>query len=378
MNEENLTGAEFVSQDAAPNNVQQPVPPQLEQVQQTESFQGGAAVQTEAVSDAYIPPVTENPPTAPTPDVDESKILAEQAAETEKQMAQQQEQDQRLLDALDEVLEKRSKRLNSEEQQRKRPRTFSEKAADTVAKRGIGFVSLGFILIFMGIVMIATLSAATPNYTIPLKLSPVCAILIGVEILANQILTHGRPRVHIPSVVISVLVVTGCCIICAKLGGDYKEETVLYNNRTMAGEIYDKSYKELKSMANIASVKVDVNLNPDGSGKIKGIEALSSGDIVDIDVEFGGVYNSPGDFAKDCKKIIDCYRLMGIYITDFHFKNESKLRSYTLNVEGKYAQDYDESRLEEDVNFVYVDDHDYIEDLDDYEETSDESSTSSN
>lgn len=342
MNEENITENEQITE---------PLPEE----------QGGAVVQTE------IPQVTEEQ------DIAQQNVEnGNRAAEIEKQIAEQQEQDQKLLAALDEVLEKRSRQIAGEQQ--KRPRTRSERAVVTVSKKGVGFVSLGLILVFMGIVMIVTLSASTPNYTIPLKLSPVCAILIGAEILITQILTRGKPRINIPSLVISVLLVTGCCVLCAKLGGDYREETVEYNNRTAAGEIYDRSYKKLKDLADIISVKVDVNLNPGGDGMLNGIDALSASDVVNVTVEFGGVYNTPKNFAADCKKIIEGYRLMGINITNFHFINESKLRSYALDVEGKYAQDLNESRLEEMVNYVYVDDYDYIEDLDDYVEAPDTSS----
>lgn len=323
------------------------------------SEQGGAAVAVEAPTQP-----AEAVPIVQTGDV---------AEELEKQIAEQEAQDQRLLAALDEVLEKRSRRIE-EEQQQKRPRTRSERAAAAVQRKGVGFVSLGLILVFMGIVMINVLSAATPNYTVPLKLSPICAILIGSEILITHVLTHGRFRVSLPSILISIAFVVGCCILCAKLGGDYKEEVFEYNNRTIAGEIYDRSYVQLKDVADISTVKVEVILNPDGKGKLKGVDALTTSDIVDVSVEFGGIYNTPADFAEDCKKIVERYRTMGIPITDFHFANKSKLRSYTLDIEGKFEQDLSESRLEEMVNYIYVDDYDYIEDLEDYVESSDTTS----
>lgn len=293
---------------------------------------------------------------------------AQKLAEAERQIAQQQEQDRKLLAALDEVLEKRSRQMDTARV--KRPGEKRKLGAAAVAGKGVGFVSLGLILVFMGIVMMTTLFSQNPNYTMPLKLSPICAIIIGAEILITYVLTRGRPRVNILCLLISVLFVAGCCILCSKLGGDYREETVEYNNRTVAGEIYDRSYDKLKSIADIMNVEVNVNLNPDGSGKLNGVDALSSSDIVNIAVEFGGVYEAPKAFAADCRKVIDAYRIMGINITDFHFKNESRLRSYTLDVEGKYAQDLSDSRLEALVNYVYIDDYDYIEDLPDYTENS--------
>ena len=361
MNEENISEQEKLSQIAEP----------LPEPDDGEMRQGGAVVQTEQIENE-----TAAADGIDLPNIDDAHVFAEQAAEAEKRFAQQQEQDQKLLEALDEVLDKRSRQI--EKERSKRPGTKSERAASAVARKGVGFVSLGLILVFMGVVMIATLSARTPNYTVPLKLSPVCAIMIGAEMLITQVVTHGKPRVNIPCLVISVLIVTGCCILCTKLGGDYREETVEYNNRTVAGEIYDRSYAQFKDMADIMAVDVSVNLNPNGDGKLNGVDALSSSDIVDISVEFGGVYNSPRNFALDCKKIIDGYRRMGINITNFHFKNESHLRSYTLDVEGKYAQDLNENRLEELVNYVYIDDYDYIEDLEDYVETSNAESDTEN
>lgn len=325
---------------------------------------GGVAVETEI-------PLQETQISDTTTADEEEAVTADEAsveaAELEKRIAEQEAQDQKLLAALDEVLEKRSRQMSADDI--KRPVSRSERTAAALQKRGVGFVSLGLILVFMGIVMINVLSAATPNYTLPLKLSPVCAILIGAEILISQVLTRGRSRVSIPSLVIAVLFVAGCCILCAKLGGDYQEEVFEYNNRTVAAEIYDRSYMQLKDLADVTSVKVDVSLNPDGNGKVKGVEALSSSDVVEVSVEFGGIYNTPKNFAEDCKKVIDSYHTMGIHITDFHFMNKSKLRSFTLDVEGKYAQDFSESRLEEMVNYIYVDDYDYIEDLEDYVES---------
>ena len=333
------------------------IPQISEQVQPMTEEQsvGGTAVQTE------IPQINDE-----TINVDDAKAFAEQNAETERQIAQQQEQDEKLLAALDKVLEKQNQQTsvqNPKYSKRKR-------VTDTVVKKGVGFISLGLILVFMGIVMITTLCSAYPNYTIPLKLSPICAIIIGAEMLITQLLTHERPRINIPSIAISVVLVVGCCILCAKLGGNYKEETVEHNNRTVAAEIYDKSYNELRNLAEIKSVNIDVNLSPDGAGTKKGMEALSTADIVNVRVEFDGIYNTPNAFAEDCKKIIDGYRLMGIGVTNFHFTNESKFRSYSLEVEGKYAQDFDAERLADEVNYVYVDDYDYIEDLEDYSETS--------
>lgn len=318
--------------------------------------QGSVAVETEEVV---------------CPSEEQSDDIQPSSEELERQIAEQNEQDQRLFNAIDEALKRRNIGVagNTAKNQNK----SSQRVATAVAKRGVGFVSLGFILIFMGIVMIVSLCSPVPNYTLPLKLSPVCAVILGVEIVITRTLSRGRARLNIPSLVISILMVVGCCILFNNLAGSFREEAVEYNNRTIAGEIYDRSYEKLKDLADIRSIEIDVNLNPDGDGKLHGVNALSSSDQVDVSVVFGGYYETPKHFVRDCKKIIEGYNLLDIHITNFQFQNKSTLRSYSLKLEGKYVQELDEDALAEMVNYVYVNDQDYIEDLDDYVESDDSS-----
>lgn len=272
------------------------------------------------------------------------------------------ERESKLLAALDEVLEKRSAKYAPPAP----PEPKVQKIARGIAKKGVGFISLGIILIFLGVVMICCLFSKSPDYMLPLKLSPICAILIGVEILCNHMVTRGHFKINFPSIIVSALLVVGCCVLSAALGNSANKRREEYTNRSIAAEIYDISYKELRHIADIESLEVTVDMNPDASRIIKGPESLSTEDQVDIKVRFGGVINTPKEFAGNCKKIIDNYRFMGISVTNFYFENESALHSYKLNVEGKYAQDYSESRLMEKVNHIYLDDMKYFEDLKDY------------
>lgn len=284
----------------------------------------------------------------------------EKAAEINDRQRFIEEQDKKLLAALDEVLERRSVKFDVQ------PEPKVQKIARGVAKKGVGFVSLGLILMFLGVVMICCMFSPSHDFTLPLKLSPLCAFFIGLEILANQVLTRGRFRINIPSIVISAALVVGCCVMCVALNKNSNEKKEEYNNRTIAAEIYDLSYRELRHTVDIASLEIDVDLNPDGSGKLKGLDALSTDDYVDVTVKFAGVIKTPKDFASNCKKVIDGYRFMGINVTNFYFVNESALHSYKLNVEGRFAQDQTESKLLENVNHIYLNNMQYIEDLEDY------------
>lgn len=283
---------------------------------------------------------------------------------------QTDEQDQKLLDALDKILEKHNKRLMAEEQvvptQPKR-----ESAAVKFKRKGIGFISLSLVLIFLGVMLLYTLFSPKHDFMLLLKLSPICAILIGLEILFAQIITHGRYKINIPSILVSGALTVGCCFMCTALNDKLTEKNEEYNNRSIAAEIYDMSYQELRYIADIAKVDVSVDLNPKGDGIKEGVNSLSTDDIVNVSVRIGGVIENPRDFARTSKEIINAYRIMGINVTNFKFSNESTLHTYTLDVEGKFAQDYSEDELLADVNHIYLKNMGYLEDLQDLTEETD-------
>lgn len=298
----------------------------------------------------------------------EKELFDEQTAAAERAQAEMEERDRQFLASLDRVLE-RQRTAHSEP---RRAEQAINKFALGVVKKGVGMISLSLILIIMGVAMICCLFSPAPDYLLPLKLSPVAAVLLGLEILVYYVTSKADFRVHIPSIIISAAVVVGCCVMCTALNSSYSEQKTEYNNRTIAAEIYDSSYKELRYIADIASLNVEVDLSGDGKDRSEGIKSLSAGDIVTVSAELDGTYSTPSEFARECKEIIDGYRILGIPIDDFHFINEGRLHSFSLDVEGKFAQDKSESELAEMVSHIYLEDYDYIEDLDDFTDTSED------
>lgn len=310
----------------------------------------------------------------------EEQILTKEEIETlsapaDDAAAQFQEEldarDRHILAALDEMLAK-----NNPQPKKPPEESGIEKFCLGMVRKGAGMISLSLILIFMGIVVICCFFSPDPDYLLPLKLSPVAAVLIGLELLVYHLASGRKFRIHIPAIVISALIVAGCCTMAVVLSGSYKESKEEYNNRSVAAQIYEKGYHELRHAADIEEINVDVELNPDGAANTAGIDALSVDDTVVINVIFGGTYSDPNDFASECKTVIDGYRFLGIPVTDFHFKNDSKFHSYRLDVNGLFMQDYSEAQLAEKVNHVYIEDFDYIDDLEDFDiETAEASET---
>lgn len=311
---------------------------------------------TESVSEDFGGAVTADNPAESPPVTDEARAFAEKSAEMEKQQAELREQDQKLLAALDNVLEQHTSQIRkSNKQTGKIPKT--KFFAGTSVNRGAGFLSLGLILIFMGIVMLVSLFSPVPNYLLPMKLSPVCAIIVGVELIVHLVATRGKIRMNIPCLAISALIAAGGCVMSVSLNKTYTKQEVLYNNRSIAADLYERSYNNLSTVADIETLNIEVNLNPDGTGKYKG--TLSEDDYVTVNVKLAGVYDSPRFFAAECKKIIDGYKKMGISVNDFNFSNDSEFNSYRLSLEGKYAQDFPVSRLEERVNYIYIESNEF-------------------
>ncbi|MBQ8195317.1 MAG: hypothetical protein IJZ47_08105 [Oscillospiraceae bacterium] len=241
-----------------------------------------------------------------------------------------------------------------------------EKFAVGVVRKGAGILSLAITLIFMGIVVICCFFADAPDYLLPMKLAPVSAVLLGLELFIYHIASGRRFRIHIPAIIITALIIAGCCTMAVVMNDSYTETKTEYNNRTIAAQIYESGYHELRHAAEIKEIEVQVDLNPDGAARIEGIESLSADDTVILTVTFSGAYNGPAAFAAECKTVIDAYRFLGIPVTGFHFISDSKFSSFRLDVNGQFMQDYSESDLIDEIAYVYVEDYDYIDDLEDF------------
>lgn len=271
--------------------------------------------------------------------------------------------DRSILDALDQMLARQAP-----PQKKPQPEESSlEKFCIGMVRKGAGVISLSLVLIIMGIAVICCFFSPAPDYLILLKLSPIAAVLIGLELLVYQLASRSKFRINIFALAISALIIAGCCTMAVLLNGSYTESTEAYNNRSIAAEIYERGYHELRHAADIEEISVQVELNPDGTANISGIDALSADDIVNITVTFCGNYADPKEFASECKTIIDGYRFLGIPVTSFCFISETKLSSFRLDVNGLFMQDYSEAELAEKVHHIYIENVDSLKDLEDNE-----------
>ena len=266
------------------------------------------------------------------------------------------QRDREILAALDEMLQKNS--APPREQPRKKRPDFRRLTIGTM-KRGAGVLSLAVTLIVMGITLMCLLISGTPDLTLLIKISPIAAVLLGAEILLSWLASGRKIRIHIPCVCANAAVVIGCCILAAVLSGNM---------------IYDKAYPLLKHTADISALTVDADLNLEG-GKKRTDDVITSADDISINVALDGNYLSPAEFAAECGGIIRVFGDLDIPVDGFSFTAETRLMSFTLDIEGKFQQEYTDEKLTELVRYVFIEDYDYIQDLADFTEETSEAAT---
>ena len=282
--------------------------------------------------------------------------------------------DRHILAALDEMLERRSPQPQKKLPPPQPEESGIEKFVLGMVRKGAGIVSLSLVLIFMGVVVLYCFFSDAADMLLPLKLSPIAAILLGLELFVYHLCSGKKFRIHIPAIIIMALLIAGCCTMAVVMSSSYTESKEEYNNRTIAAQIYESGYHELRRAAEIKEIEVYVDLNPDGSAREKGMDSLAADDTVILTVTFSGAYESPEDFAQECKTVIDAYKFLDIPITRFHFISDNKFTSCRLDVEGKFMQDLTEKELAAASFCVFVDEEGYVADLEDLVEETSETS----
>ncbi len=278
--------------------------------------------------------------------------------------------DREILAALDEVLQKNSVHSREPRRRIRSPINFGRLAVGTVRK-GAGYLSLALTLIFMGITLVCVMISPEPDYLLIAKLSPIAAVIVGVEMVLSWFVSGKRLRINIPCVCVIAVVVIGCCAMSAALNRSDIEGRTEYSGRVIEAEIYEASYKQLRHSADILELSVSTDLNPDSAGK--SMETLSAGDRVEITAVFDGSYTNPREFAEECRRVIKAYQELKIPVMSFHFSAQTRLSSFRLDVDGLFQQDMTAEELTELVRHIYIEDYDYIHDLEDITEETSES-----
>lgn len=279
--------------------------------------------------------------------------------------------DREILAALDEMLQKNIAPVEAP-QKKKRPdlRRFTI----GTMKRGAGVLSLAVTLVMMGITLMCLLIYGTQDLSLLIKLSPIAAVLLGVEIILSWLSSGRKIRLHIPCVCADAAIVIGCCILAAVLSSTITETEQVFSDRIAEAAIYDKTYPLLKHTADISKLTVDVDLNLEG-GRKRTDDSLTTADDIRVSVELDGYYTSPSEFAAECGSIMKVFDDLDIPADEFSFSAETRLMSFALDIEGKYQQDYSVEKLTGLVRYVFIEDYDYIQDLADFTEETGEAAT---
>lgn len=279
--------------------------------------------------------------------------------------------DREILAALDEMLQKNSAPV---EAPHKKKRPDLRRLTTGTMKRGAGVLSLAVTLVMMGITLMCLLISGTQDLSLLIKLSPIAAILLGVEIILSWLSSGRKIRLHIPCVCADAAIVIGCCILAAVLSSTITETEQVFSDRSAEAAIYDKTYPLLRHTADISKLTVDVDLNLEG-GRKRTDDSLITADDIRVSVELDGYYTSSSEFAAECGSIMKVFDDLDIPADEFSFSSETRLMSFALDIEGKYQQDYSVEKLTGLVRYVFIEDYDYIQDLADFTEETGEAAT---
>ncbi len=297
---------------------------------------------------------------------------ADYLGQAEREQEEITRRDREILAALDKVLKNSSQTLDLP--RKKKPRHSLKRIAVAVIGKGCGLVSLSLTLIMMGITLICIFFSAEPDFTLLIKLAPAAAVFIGIEILLSWLISGRKIRINIPCTAITAVIIAGCCVLSAALSRSIAETEQQFSDRSAEAFIYEESYLKLKHKADILELSVKVDLNLEG-GKKRTSQELFQSDDIEITAALDGLYASPEEFAKECAIIIGVYQELEIPVDNFRFTAETRLMSFSLDVEGKYQQDFSDRELSQLVRYVFIEDYDFISDLGDFTEETIENTT---
>lgn len=311
----------------------------------------------------------EEAPVEPSPPQEEN-AKPDYILNAEREQEEITKRDREILEALDRVL-RGAEEEKTPEKRKKRPAASMKLAAVTALGSGCGFVSMTLTLIMMAVALLILLFSGSEDFSLLLKLSPAAAIFFGTEILLSRLITGSDIKINVPCTIVTVLITVACIALYAALSKNIAETEHQMSNRSAQSFIYEESYSKLKKRADILKLNVEVNLNLENGKKRIAGELLPADDI-DIIVELDGHYSTPLEFAEECSRIIDVYKDLEIPVDNFRFNSDTRLTSFALNVEGKFQQEFSAQKLSSLVRFVYLEDYDFIHDLEDFTEETDE------
>lgn len=338
-------------------------------VKEREQETGSAAEYSEAVqfSAQYISVNSASADTADEPSgqetadtINEAIPAADYMEQAELAQEEMTRRDREILAVLDEVLRKNT---NETKQERKHSKHNFDlgRILTCTTEKGAGMLAFALSLVFLGITVMCVMISGSGDYMLIAKLSPVAAVFLGLEIILGWFMPGKKLRVNLPCVVLILLVVVGCCVLAASLNRSYTEIREERSGIIAADEIYEKSYTTLRHSADILTLSVEVIPSPENDGT----GMLADGDKVNITAEFDGSYNDPEEFAQECRNVMDVYDALDISVMNYYFSAETRLKNFRLNVEGLFQQDKNTAELSDMVDYFYIEDYDYISDIED-------------
>ncbi len=242
--------------------------------------------------------------------------------------------------------------------------------------RRVGTVTLGIVLIVVGVLLIWALF--DPNFSIGTiaKFSPVILILVGAEMIIGYFCSGGnKVKYDFLSMLVCFLLIFGGLVgsivpnvVRAGLGWNQMEERI-------HNEVEDAIYEGTKDLQTIDSIYLDLYGTSIWNGDYTRFPTYQ--EIMDdqnyrvyLHVNLRGDYESGTALAQDAKEIVDRVRGLNIPLENVTFNYDGEQYSGNLELDGWYNLDLTAEEMAAKVRFEPVE----IEESDTYDESNAEES----
>lgn len=232
----------------------------------------------------------------------------------------------------EETLQTPSGPLQSHAAKKKKPKAKPQ--------RRVGTVTLGVVLVIIGLTLIGALFNPDWDFTFVLKLSPLVLVCLGIEILCAYFYHKGEGiRYDFFSGFMCFVLVFLClgAAVAWPFYGIYGPARY-HDEKIIQQQVEDLCYDALKDNGNIAQMSVQVDLEealPEGE---EGYTSLDAADHVGLSFTLQGRYETKEEFAQAARQVLDSMASLDLPLEYIHFYGNGEKQDFALYIADKFQR----------------------------------------
>lgn len=213
--------------------------------------------------------------------------------------------------------------------------------------RRVGTITLGVMLIAVGVLSVIHIINPSLNMITILKLSPIILIALGIEILIAAFVNNSdKIRYDGVSIILCVF------LICASLGMsavmtvfEYFNPMYKQEQRQAKSQLEQQSYELLSDMDKISDINISINYDI-----FEKTDVQNDKEYADIHISLKDDYDNQSEFSQDCASI--CSELSPVIDKFNNINIESYSGTMRVYLNGAVQKNY----KKEDIEKIVIDD----------------------